>query len=425
MLDFVGRLLQKESLSPHGICLLWRPELIWTHVVADAVIGLAYFSIPVALGVFATHRRDIVFGWMFWCFAAFILACGTTHFVAIWTLWVPDYGFEAIVKVFTAFVSVATAAALWPLLPKALALPSPEELRRVNAALRARIAERDEALEALRRAVAEREQAEAMLRQSQKMEAIGQLTGGVAHDFNNLLGVIVGNLERIQRQLLTRSEAERPLRHAMAAVDRAATLVRSLLAFARQQPLVPVPLDVNALVSGIAELIEGALGPSGRLDTRLAPGLGPVCADRNQLENAILNLAVNARDAMAGQGTVTIATRAVPPEEARQIPSLRDTDYVLLSVTDTGCGMAPEVAERALEPFFTTKPLGQGTGLGLSQVFGFVTQSGGHVALASAPGAGTTVSLYLPGQAAAQARTAPSGPATDPVACPTGTARPA
>ena len=401
MLDTLGRLLEKGSLSPHGICLLWRPELIWTHVISDAVIGLAYFSIPIALGVFVTRRRDIAFGWMFWSFAVFILACGTTHFLSIWTLWVPDYGAEAIVKAVTAAASIGTAAVLWPLLPRALALPSPAELRRANLALEARVAERDAALAAMRRAVAERERAEAMLRQSQKMEAIGQLTGGVAHDFNNLLGIVVGNLERIQRGLPEHSPAAKPARNAMEGAERAATLVQRMLAFARRQPLVPVELDANRLIAGLAELVRGALGGSAALATAPAADLWPVRVDANQLESTILNLAVNARDAVAqtagaGEGTFTVSTRNVPAAAARAIPGLSPVDHVAIAFADTGCGMAPDVAERAVEPFFTTKAVGQGTGLGLSQVFGFVTQSGGHVAIASVPGSGTEVTLYLP-----------------------------
>ena len=401
MLDSLGRLLEKGSLSPHGICLLWRPELIWTHVVSDAVIGLAYFSIPIALGVFVTRRRDVAFGWMFWSFAVFILACGTTHFLSIWTLWVPDYGAEAIVKALTAVASIGTAVVLWPLLPRALALPSPAELRRANEALEARVAERDAALAALRRAVAEREQAEAMLRQSQKMEAIGQLTGGVAHDFNNLLGIVLGNLERIQRGLPEHSAAEKPVRNAVEGAERAATLVQRMLAFARRQPLVPVELDANRLIADLGALVGGALAGSATLAVAPAPDLWPVRVDANQLESAILNLAVNARDALAqagppGAGTFTVSTRNVPAGEARGIPGLSPGDHVAVTLADNGCGMPPDVAERAVEPFFTTKAVGHGTGLGLSQVFGFVTQSGGHVAIASAPGAGTAVTLYLP-----------------------------
>ncbi|MGY2047661.1 ATP-binding protein [Methylobacterium sp. JK268] len=396
MLDFVDRLLETGSLSPHGICLLWRPELIWTHIVSDLSIGLAYFSIPVALATFVTQRRDLAFGWMFWCFAVFILACGTTHFMSIWTLFVPDYGAEALVKVVTAAASVTTAAALWPLLPRALALPSPAELRAVNDALTARIAERDAALAALQAAVAEREKAETMLRQIQKLEAIGSLTGSLAHDFNNLLGIIVGNLERLQRFVPERSAGERPLQAAMQASERAAGLVSDLLAFARRQPLIPETIDANALVRDVSDLVAGILAPTARAVQDLGEDLWPTSVDRNQLQSAVLNLAVNARDAMAEGGTFVIATRNLPREEAWAVPHLRDEDYVRLTFTDTGCGMSPEVAERAVEPFFTTKPQGKGTGLGLSQVFGFVKQSGGHFALRSEVGAGTTVEMYLP-----------------------------
>lgn len=187
MFDFLRQLFASESLAPHGMCLTWRPELVYAHVVSDGLIGTAYFSIPLAPAALVVKRKDLDFSWMFWCFAAFILACGATHFFSIWTLWNPDYGAQAVLKGVTALVSITTAAALWPLMPAALALPSPAQLSAVNADLEARIAERDAALAALRREVAEREKTEATLRQVQKMDALGQLTGGVAHDFNNLL----------------------------------------------------------------------------------------------------------------------------------------------------------------------------------------------------------------------------------------------
>ncbi|MDR7039008.1 signal transduction histidine kinase [Methylobacterium sp. BE186] len=405
MFEFVRSLWDVDSLSPHGICLLWRPELIWTHVVSDTLIALAYFSIPGALATFVSRRPDIVFGWMFWSFAVFITACGATHLFAIWTLWVPDYGAEALVKAVTALASVATAIALWKLLPQALALPSPTQLRRANEELKARIAERDRALAALELATAEQRRTEALLRQSQKMEAIGQLTGGVAHDFNNLLNVVLANLERVERRLDPASPLLGPVRDAMTGAERAAAVTHKLLAFARKQPLSPVSSDVNGLIGAFAELLRGTIGPQIRLETDLAPDLPRVELDPNQFENAILNLAVNARDAMPKGGVLTLATRALRPEEGLGLAGGPAEAGLVVEVRDTGAGMPPEVAARAFEPFFTTKPLGQGTGLGLSQVFGFAQQSGGTAAIVIGPQGGTIVRLLFPAPAP---RTAPA-----------------
>ena len=401
MLEGLRRLWEVENLSPHGICLLWRPELIWTHIVTDTLIALAYFSIPVALATFVSRRRDVAFGWVFWSFAVFITACGATHLMAIWTLYVPDYGLEAVVKIVTAAASIGTALALWHLMPRALSLPSPTQLRRANEALRARVAERDQALAALREANAERQRTEALLRQSQKMEAVGQLTGGVAHDFNNLLNVVLINLDRVERGLPEGSPLLAPLRDAMRGAERGASVTHKLLAFARKHPLSPVSTDVNARLDAFAELLRGTIGAKIRLETDFAPGLPPVSIDPNQLENAILNLAVNARDAMPDGGTLTIRTRALDDGAGQG---------VCVEVSDTGTGMPPEVESRAFEPFFTTKPVGQGTGLGLSQVLGFAEQSGGSAAIlperASGRARGTTVRLTFP--AAVRPAPAPS-----------------
>ena len=291
----------------------------------------------------------MIFSWIFWCFAIFILACGTTHFFSIWTLWNPDYGVEAIVKVLTAAASIATAIALWPLLPRALALPSPHELGQANEALVGRIRERDAALKALEVETAERLKAEEMLRQSQKMEAVGQLTGGVAHDFNNLLTVVVANLERIERRTrASDTEVRHAIESAMDGAERAAALTQQLLAFARKQPLRPVAVDVNALVADLSELLKRTLGERIVLDTALDPAVGPIAVDRNQMENALLNLTVNARDAMPEGGRLTIRTRPLAAAERERLTEIGGGPAIVIEVADTGTGMAPDVAERSL-----------------------------------------------------------------------------
>ena len=244
--------------------------------------------------------------------------------------------------------------------------------------------------------------AQQQLFQAQKMEGIGHLTGGVAHDFNNLLTIIIGNLETLQRVAQdSPSDSARINRlasNAMRGAERAAALTQRLLAFSRQQPLQPKALDVSKLVGGMSDLLRRSLGEQVQIETVLAGGLRQVNVDPNQLEVAILNLAVNARDAMPDGGRLVIRTSNVDLDEgyAAAQADVIPGEYVLISVSDTGTGMSPNVIERAFDPFFTTKDVGLGTGLGLSQVYGFVKQSGGHVKIESAQGKGTTIRLYLP-----------------------------
>ena len=258
------------------------------------------------------------------------------------------------------------------------------ELERANAALQAEIADRHEA--------------ESALRQAQKMEAVGQLTGGIAHDFNNLLTVVMGNLQLLARHLRDDAVAEDFIKAAMKAAKRGADLNRTLLAFSRKQRLAPVPIDLNEMIAGMTSLLRRSLGEKINIVVAETSGLPRAMADVTQLESALLNLAVNARDAMPQGGTLTIETASVHLDEhyAALEGDVVPGAYVMLAVSDTGTGMTPDIVARAFEPFFTTKETGKGSGLGLAMVYGFVKQSGGHVKIYSEPGLGTTVKLFLP-----------------------------
>lgn len=275
-------------------------------------------------------------------------------------------------------------------------------VRREGTARQQAIEEKNHALE---EQIQQRETAEMRLRQVQKMEALGQLTGGMAHDFNNMLAIVVGNLEMGMRQTGRTDEALREvMSRALSAANRGADLTKRLLAFSRMQPLRPKSIDVNDCVRSMLMILQRTLGEDITIDTTLAPGLWRVFIDRPQLESALLNLAVNSRDAMKNGGRLTLETSNTYLDQnfADTHAEVTPGQYVLVTVTDTGTGMAPEVTRRAFDPFFTTKEPGQGTGLGLSQVHGFIKQSRGHVQIYSEMGVGTTVKMYLPRTSAQQ-----------------------
>ncbi len=286
-----------------------------------------------------------------------------------------------------------------------------EALKRLTETLETRVAERTaelaEANRLLSAEIVERREAEAKLEQVQRIEAIGQLTSGVAHDFNNLLTAILGNLELAQMRLRNHPAA-RSLETAARAAERGATLVSQLLAFARKQRLEPKPVDVNRLVDGLSDLLARTIGPTITIERNLAADLSPALVDPSQIELVLLNLAINARDAMAAGGSLTIETRNLVHRGGGGA-DLKPGDYVVLSVSDTGHGMSEEVRARAFEPFFTTKEVGKGSGLGLSMVYGVVQQSGGGVEIESVVDAGTTIRVYLP-----RAETLPETVSPDP-----------
>ncbi len=283
-------------------------------------------------------------------------------------------------------------------------------LRQLNESLEQRVLERTRELEQANRRlleeIEERRRVEEALFKARKLEAIGQLTGGVAHDFNNLLSAVLGNLELLELRLGENEGAQRLVRNAARAAERGAKLTEQLLAFARKQHLRPEPIDVNRAVAGMSDLLARTLGGTIRLQTALQPDLWPALADPSQIELVILNLAINSRDAMPLGGSLVIETVNVPAESPERPADLDPGHFVRLAVTDTGTGMSDDVLARAFEPFFTTKEVGKGTGLGLAQVYGVVTQLGGDIRLRSRVGEGTTVEIYLP-RAAAEPVSAP------------------
>jgi signal transduction histidine kinase len=380
--------LRDGSPRVYLLAFLCASVAISIRAIADPyIVGVSFAACFPALMI-----ASLVGGFAAGMFCVAVSALGTWYFILP-----PGFSFDPgqLLAVCVFSVLGATNVVLICTMRAAVA-----RYRSLGAELEVRVAERG----------AELQRTQAMLFQAQKMEALGQLTGGLAHDFNNMIAVVLGNLDIMRRRLAAgKTDVIRYLDNARDGGQRAAHLTQRLLAFARKQPLSPVIVHVNGLVLEMSELLYRTLGENIRLQCLQADGLWKACVDQSQFENAILNLAVNARDAMPDAGTLIIETANVHLDEryAAKRPDVKPGHYVMLAVTDTGTGMSQDVLARAIDPFFTTKEPGKGTGLGLSQVFGFIKQSGGHMAISSEPGGGTTVRLYVP---------CADGTATEPVA---------
>jgi signal transduction histidine kinase len=372
--------------------------LIWLNAISDAMVAIAFFATSFVLGSYVwRRRREVMFRGVFWSLAIFAGVCGGTRLLSILTLWVPAYGIEGLAKGFLALISLALTAAMVLMLPRLMVLPTRIQLQQAYAALDAEVRRRRTA-EAMVQRFREIEATESQVRQAQKMEAIGQLTGGVAHDFNNLLTVITGTIEILAEAVRDRQHLVQITNMISAAAARGTDLTQHLLAFARRQPLQPRSTEVNALVIEAARLLRPTLGEQIEVESMLADDSAPALIDPSQLSTAILNLALNARDAMPDGGKLTLETRNVVLDEnyAEMNRDVRPGNYVMIAVSDTGEGIPAGQLDKVIEPFFTTKGVGKGSGLGLSMVYGFVKQSNGHIKIYSEEGHGTTVKLYLP-----------------------------
>ena len=389
-----------STLSPHGACLLWQPELIWLNAASDALVAIALFTTGFVLASYVWWRRgDIMplFSIVFSAYATFIALCGVNRLLSILTMWVPAYYIEGTIKGVVAVVSLGITAGLLRLRPRLRVLPTRIQVERAYVALEEEIRQRRKA-EAMVRRFQEIEATETQVRQAQKMEAVGQLTGGVAHDFNNILTVITGTIEILADAVRDRPHLAQITNLIASAAARGAELTQHLLAFARRQPLQPRSTDVNALIIDAARLLRPTLGEQIEIESMLSPDSAPALIDPSQLSTAILNLALNARDAMPEGGKLTLETRNVvlDADYASMNSDVKPGNYVMIAVSDTGEGIPANLIEKVFEPFFTTKDVGKGSGLGLSMVYGFVKQSNGHIKIYSEEGHGTTVKLYLP-----------------------------
>lgn len=401
MLDFFAKLLSADFM-PHKMCYLGDAAVTWLNVISDCLIALSYYLIPILLIRLVRKRKDVEFRWAFVAFAMFILACGTTHLLGAVTVWTPVYRLEGTMKAITAAASGATFLALIPFMPALVALPSPKQLALANQSLEEQVARRtaslEKALADLRSEMKLRQDAETQLIQAQKMEAVGRLAGGVAHDFNNLLTVILGYADMLREQWKNDPMAAEFTQEIRRAGERATSLTNQLLAFSRRQVAQPRVVDLNESVRGIEKMLGRIIGEDVQLRTSLAPGLLRVKVDPSHMDQVVMNLAVNSRDAMPDGGVLTIETRNVELDKEYAGAHLGITPgaYVMLALSDTGCGMDAETLARVFEPFFTTKEKGKGTGLGLSIVYGIVKQNGGDVLAYSEPGKGTAFKIYLP-----------------------------
>ena len=402
-----------ELPHAHGSCLGWQPLFLWLHVGSDALIALAYYSIPIALLVFVRKRRDLQFGWMFVLFGIFILACGTTHLMGIWTLWHPDYLAAGILKAVTAATSVLTAVILWPLIPKATALPGPAQWEAVNRELRDEVAERREAEEKVRRLNAELElkveersrkliEVQEELVRKEKLAILGQLSGSVGHELRNPLGVM-RNAVYFLRMVL--SEADQTVRDYLgiiaAEIDNSQRIIGDLLDFARTKPPLRTEVSVSDLVGQGLE--KCAIPENVTLSVDIPQTLPRVSVDTQQIGQLLQNLVMNAVQAMPDGGSVRIGGREMQNFRFQAASLESDTrspmpegDYVALSVTDTGEGIAHENMSKLFQPLFTTKP--KGIGLGLVVCRNLAEANGGWIEVESEPGKGTTFTAALPVQ---------------------------
>jgi signal transduction histidine kinase len=392
--------MDMSTLVAHGACLLWKPELIWLNAISDGLLAGTFFFIAFGLAFFAWRRgRHMLFVFRsgFWIFAIFMTMCGLTRLLSILTLWVPAYGIEGLAKGVLALIAVWITAGLLRTLPQIMVMETRVQLQQAYAALEEEVRLRRKA-EAMVQRFREIEATESQVRQAQKMEAIGQLTGGVAHDFNNILTVITGTIEILGEAVKDRPHLVQITNMISAAAARGADLTRHLLAFARRQPLRPRSVDVNALVIEAARLLKTTLGEQIEIESMLAHDSAPAMIDPSQLSTAIINLALNARDAMPDGGKLTLETKNVVLDEnyAGMNNDVTPGNYVMIAVSDSGQGIPVSQIEKVFEPFYTTKGVGKGSGLGLSMVYGFVKQSNGHIRIYSEEGFGTTVKLYLP-----------------------------
>ncbi|CCD93597.1 putative sensor histidine kinase with a response regulator receiver domain [Bradyrhizobium sp. ORS 375] len=353
--------------------------------------------------------RDVLFRGVIAGLAGYAAVCGIGRIVAIAGLWMPTAGASTVIDALLALLSFGLIAIMLKILPQLLVLPTRITLQKAYAQLEEEVRQR-RAAEAMVRRFQEIEANEAQVRQAQKMEAIGQLTGGVAHDFNNILTVITGTIEILADAVKDKPQLAGIAAMISAAAERGADLTRHLLAFSRRQPLQPRATDINALVVDAARLLRPTLGEQVEIESMLAHDSAPALIDPSQLSTAILNLALNARDAMPDGGKLTLETKNVTLDEdyAQLNRDAKPGNYIMIAVSDTGQGIPTTLLDKVFEPFFTTKDVGKGSGLGLSMVYGFVKQSNGHVKIYSEEGHGTTVKLYLP-----RAANAPELPAAE------------